>query len=124
MTVLILGSRGSGKFTLMKSIIAHQGLYQNDIRMSYKLTIFKNIHDCMRRVLEAREIVQIKDAKIHLNAKEFEDSSRIFFTIKPDKIVIVLSAKIASVIKALWKEPSVHRFIETFNEFYTMDSAE
>ena len=73
--------------------------------MSYKLTIFQNIHDCMRRVLEAREINQDKDAKFYLGAKKFEDSLRTLSTIKPDKIV--LSPKIASAIKVLWKQPDL-----------------
>jgi hypothetical protein len=122
--VLILGTSESGKSTLFKSITAHQGLYTDDIRSKYRLTIFKNTLDNMQRVLEARQSSHPEDANFDLEAREFAAHCQEYYYNLTKWDMEGLSPEVASLIKTLWKEPSVRNVVEPPHQCYIADCAE
>lgn len=119
--VLIMGTIGSGKSTLMKSIGIHQGLYPADIRASYKLNIIQYILRSLQIACDATRPMELPEAKIYLGADQVKGYCNTLLKIEPAKLV--LSPGIAAAVEALWNYPFVRALVYRLNDCYVnMDS--
>ncbi|KEF57830.1 guanine nucleotide-binding protein alpha-3 subunit [Exophiala aquamarina CBS 119918] len=118
--ILLLGSGESGKSTIVKQMkIIHQNGYTQEERALYRLTIYKNLVDCMKALLGAMQQFEIEP-----ETQEVKDCVEYLleYNVDPDPDT-PLDPKAADAVEAIWKDPSSSKTMERQSEFYLMDSA-
>lgn len=120
--VLILGTSESGKSTLVKSILASQGYYTDDVRRICKPNICNNIVESMRSIITAMKILPLEDAEIE-TSDIFEGHCRTVLESDFLSDDDLLSPRITFAITELWKHPRIKKVLERSDEFCMMDCA-
>ena len=116
----IPGSGESGKSTIVKQMkIIHQNGYTQEERALYRLTIYKNLIDCMKAVIGAMRQFEIEPESS--NVKDYTDYI-MEYNVDPDPDT-PLDPKVAEAVSAVWADPSIPKVMERQSEFYLMDSA-
>ena len=99
--------------------IIHQNGYTQEERALYRLTIYKNLVDCMKSLIGAMHQFELepeehstKDYMAYLEE----------FNVDPDPDT-TLEPKAAEACEAIWKDPVSAKTMERQSEFYLMDSA-
>lgn len=118
--ILLLGSGESGKSTIVKQMkIIHQNGYTQEERTLYRLTIYKNLVDCMKALTGAMEqfdnVPEGEDVKEHI--EYIKD-----YNVDPDPET-PLDMEVADAVEAIWADPAAKKTMERASEFYMMDSA-
>lgn len=99
--------------------IIHQNGYTQEERALYRLTIYKNLIDCMKALLGAMHQFEIEPKDEHVKeAVQFISE----YNVDPDPEVY-LDPKAAEAINSIWKDASAEETMTRHSEFYMMDSA-
>jgi guanine nucleotide-binding protein subunit alpha len=117
---LFLGSGESGKSTIVKQMkIIHQNGYTQEERQLYRLTIYKNLIDCMKALIGAMHQFEIEpeDQTVKDSIAYIEE-----YNVDPDPET-PLEPKAAEAVEAIWRDPVAAKTMERQSEFYLMDSA-
>ncbi|KAI6244786.1 Guanine nucleotide-binding protein alpha-3 subunit [Erysiphe necator] len=118
--ILLLGSGESGKSTIVKQMkIIHQNGYTVDELALYRMTVYKNLLDCAKAVIEAMQMFGIQP-KNPANLKYC--SYLLEYQIDPDPHT-PLSTNVGDAVTSLWADPCIELLMERQCEFYLMDSA-
>ncbi|RFU35612.1 hypothetical protein B7463_g683, partial [Scytalidium lignicola] len=118
--ILLLGSGESGKSTIVKQMkIIHQNGYTVDELALYRLTIYKNLIDCSKALINAMRQFNI-EAEEQIN-REYSDYL-MEYQVDPDPHT-PLDTKVGTAITSLWKDQSIETLMLRQSEFYLMDSA-
>uniref|UniRef100_A0A060T1L1 Guanine nucleotide-binding protein alpha-2 subunit n=1 Tax=Blastobotrys adeninivorans TaxID=409370 RepID=A0A060T1L1_BLAAD len=125
--ILLLGSGESGKSTILKQMkIIHQNGYSQEELLMYKTTVYKNLMDCAKAIVEALDTFNLSVAEPQDNAAAVSKEELEYlmsYTIQPDPDTI-LDARVPQIITNLWAHPVVKKmFVENRSQFYIMDSA-
>ncbi|KAK5100003.1 Guanine nucleotide-binding protein alpha-2 subunit [Lithohypha guttulata] len=118
--ILLLGSGESGKSTIVKQMkIIHQNGYTQEERALYRLTIYKNLVDCMKALVTAMQQFEIEPesdrTKEAINLLEK-------YNVDPDPDT-TLDPKVADWVATIWHDDAAAKTMERQSEFYLMDSA-
>ena len=116
----IIGSGESGKSTIVKQMkIIHQNGYTQEELSLYRLTIYKNLIDCMKALIGAMRQFEIEptDEKVKEVIEYVSE-----YNVDPDPDV-TLDPKVADAVTAIWTDQSAEKTMERQSEFYMMDSA-
>ena len=99
--------------------IIHQNGYTHDELSLYRLTIYKNLIDCMKALIAA-----IEQFEIEVTNPETRKQMQyiVDYNIEPDPHT-VLDRQVGEAITEIWKDPSASRAMDRQSEFYLMDSA-
>ena len=99
--------------------IIHQNGYTHDELSLYRLTIYKNLIDCMKALIAAIEQfdIEVQSDKIRRLHDYIKD-----YNIEPDPHTM-LDPKVGQAITDIWKDNSSVRAMDRQSEFYLMDSA-
>lgn len=99
--------------------IIHQNGYSQDELSLYRLTIYKNLVDCMKALTGAMEQFDIEpeSERIRRYVQYILD-----YNVDPDPAQ-PLDPDAAEAVEAIWHDESVPRVMEHQSEFYMMDSA-
>ncbi|CRG89690.1 Guanine nucleotide-binding protein alpha-3 subunit [Talaromyces islandicus] len=118
--ILLLGSGESGKSTIVKQMkIIHQNGYSTEELALYRLTVYKNLLDCAKALIQAYN---------HFDVEPTSQRVRDFLTyimdynIDPDPN-IPLDPKVGEAVTFIWNDPCTASVLEHQSEFYLMDSA-
>ena len=99
--------------------IIHQNGYTQEERSLYRLTIYKNLIDCMKALIGAMHQFEIQPA----DEKAKEPVRYISeYNVDPDPEV-TLDPKVADAVTTIWTDQSAEKTMERQSEFYMMDSA-
>jgi len=116
----LLGSGESGKSTIVKQMkIIHQNGYTQEERALYRLTIYKNLVDCMKALIGAMQQFEIEPEE--QTVKDYIEYI-MEYNVDPDPDT-TLDLKAADAVEAIWKDPAASKTMERQSEFYLMDSA-
>lgn len=99
--------------------IIHQNGYTVDELALYRLTIYKNLIDCSKALINAMRQFEI-EPKDPVNV-EFSDFLSEY-AVDPDPHT-PLDSKVGIAVQSLWKDKSIEALMERQSEFYLMDSA-
>jgi guanine nucleotide-binding protein G(i) subunit alpha len=114
------GSGESGKSTIVKQMkIIHQNGYTQDELSLYRLTIYKNLVDCMKALTGAME--QFGELPSDENVREMVNYINEY-NVDPDPHTS-LDPKAAEAVEAIWHDDVIPKVMEHQSEFYMMDSA-
>ncbi|KAL9120176.1 MAG: hypothetical protein Q9187_003267 [Circinaria calcarea] len=118
--ILLLGSGESGKSTIVKQMkIIHQNGYTVDELALYRLTIYKNLVDCARALIQAMRQFDIEPTDPQ--NEEYGDYLLEYrVDADPHK---PLDPEVGTAVVSIWKDPSIGQVMEHQSEFYLMDSA-
>jgi guanine nucleotide-binding protein G(i) subunit alpha len=99
--------------------IIHQNGYTQEERQLYRLTIYKNLIDCMKSLIGAMQQFEIEP-----ESQETKDYIAYIeeYNVDPDP-EIPLEPKAADAVEAIWKDPVSSQTLDRQSEFYLMDSA-
>ncbi|KAJ4512937.1 Guanine nucleotide-binding protein alpha-2 subunit [Exophiala dermatitidis] len=118
--ILLLGSGESGKSTIVKQMkIIHQNGYTQEERALYRLTIYKNLIDCMKALIGGMQQFEIEPEDP--TVKDYVEFI-MEYNVDPDPDK-PLDPKVADAVEAIWKDESASKTMERQSEFYLMDSA-
>lgn len=99
--------------------IIHQNGYTQEERALYRLTIYKNLIDCMKALIGAMKQFEIEPE----NGETKEYISFIEdYNVDPDPDT-PLDPKAAEAVDAIWHDSASSKTMERQSEFYLMDSA-
>lgn len=116
----IAGSGESGKSTIVKQMkIIHQNGYTQEERTLYRLTIYKNLIDCMKALVGAMQQFEIEpeDQTVRDHVDYIME-----YNVDPDPDT-PLDPKAADAVEAIWKDQAATKTMDRQSEFYLMDSA-
>ena len=99
--------------------IIHQNGYTQEERALYRLTIYKNLVDCMKALLSAMQQFEIEPEDQDI--KDYVEYL-LEYNVDPDPDT-PLDPKAADAVEAIWKDPVSSKTMERQSEFYLMDSA-
>lgn len=99
--------------------IIHQNGYTQDELSLYRLTIYKNLVDCMKALTGA--MCQFDIEPSNEKVRELVDYINEY-TVEPDPHM-TLDAKAAEAVEAIWHDDAIPKVMEHQSEFYMMDSA-
>ena len=99
--------------------IIHQNGYTQEERTLYRLTIYKNLIDCMKALVGAMQQFEIEpeDQTVRDYVEYIME-----YNVDPDPDT-PLDPKAADAVEAIWKDPSASKTMDRQSEFYLMDSA-
>lgn len=99
--------------------IIHQNGYTEEERALYRLTVYKNLIDCMKALIGAMQQFEIVP-----ESQEVKDSIAYIeeYNVDPDP-ESTLDPKVADAVEMIWGDPSASKTMERQSEFYLMDSA-
>ncbi|KAJ5682458.1 hypothetical protein N7462_005623 [Penicillium macrosclerotiorum] len=118
--ILLLGSGESGKSTIVKQMkIIHQNGYTVEELALYRLTVYKNLLDCAKALIEAYHHFSLEPS-----SQKVQDYIAFLeeYHVDPDPNT-PLDAKVGDAVTYLWNDPCTSTVLERQNEFYLMDSA-
>lgn len=116
----LLGSGESGKSTIVKQMkIIHQNGYTQEELAMYRLTIYKNVIDCVKGLIGA---MRQFDIPLENPANEEYANYLMDYTVDPDPEK-PLDVRVGQAVTAVWRDPCVPKVMEHSGEFYLMDSA-
>lgn len=122
--VLILGTSESGKSTLIKQIkTLHMGGYTEEERELYRPTIYKNLVDCARALIQAMSEFGIRFDNAENEAKAGSILGYEYECDYENKWFPPFDADIASTITSIWRDMCILDVFEHETEFYLMDGA-
>lgn len=99
--------------------IIHQNGYTQDELSLYRLTIFKNLVDCMRALTAAMSQFNIEPSDDRVREMvEYVNECNI----DPDPHA-PLDPTLAEAVKTIWRDDAITKVMERQSEFYMMDSA-
>ena len=99
--------------------IIHQNGYTQEERALYRLTIYKNLVDCMKALITAMQQFEIEPE----NERTREAITYIEeYNVDPDPDT-PLDPEVADAVDAVWHDSASERTMERQSEFYLMDSA-
>lgn len=119
--VLLLGTPGSGKSTIMKQMkIIYQNGYTPDELATFRLIIYQNLVDSAKDIVLAMkklgaECVDETNRAYAAQILEYEVGSDPSFRLAPD---------IAKAIDSVWKDPIITTLMVHRSKFYLLDSAD
>jgi guanine nucleotide-binding protein G(i) subunit alpha len=114
------GSGESGKSTIVKQMkIIHQNGYTPDELSLYRLTIYKNLVDCMKALTGAMAQFELEPSDDHV--KELVQYINEY-NVDPDPHT-PLDANAAEAVETIWHDDVIPKVMEHSSEFYMMDSA-
>ncbi|EFX04721.1 guanine nucleotide-binding protein alpha-3 subunit [Grosmannia clavigera kw1407] len=119
--ILLLGSGESGKSTIVKQMkIIHLKGYSEDELYSYRATVFKNLLECAKSVINAMREFNIEPQTENIQAYcVFLLDYSIESGPQPH-----IDPKVGDAVRAIWDDPVREQLMERQTEFYLMDSAE
>ncbi|CAK7564379.1 MAG: Guanine nucleotide-binding protein alpha-2 subunit [Sporothrix epigloea] len=119
--ILLLGSGESGKSTIVKQMkIIHLKGYSDDELFSYRPTVFKNLLECARAVINAMRQFEIEPQSEENRAYcDYLLNYSIGSGPQPS-----IDPKVGDAVLAVWNDPAREQLMERQTEFYLMDSAE
>lgn len=99
--------------------IIHQNGYTQEERTLYRLTIYKNLVDCMKALTGAMEQFDNmpESAAVIEHIEYIKD-----YNVDPDPET-PLDVEVADAVEAIWADPASRKTMERASEFYMMDSA-
>lgn len=99
--------------------IIHQNGYTQEERALYRLTIYKNLVDCMKALIAAMQQFEIEpsDEKTVEAIAYIED-----YNVDPDPET-TLDPEVAEAVTIIWHDDASKQTMERQSEFYLMDSA-
>ena len=99
--------------------IIHQNGYTQEERQLYRLTIYKNLIDCMKALIGAMHQFDLEpeDEAVKDYTAYIEE-----YNVDPDPET-PLEPKAAEAVEAIWRDPASSKTMERQSEFYLMDSA-
>ncbi|CEO59469.1 Guanine nucleotide-binding protein alpha-3 subunit [Penicillium brasilianum] len=118
--ILLLGSGESGKSTIVKQMkIIHQNGYTVEELALYRLTVYKNLLDCAKALIDAYHHFSLEPS-----SPKVKDYIALLeeYHVDPDPNT-PLDGKIGDAVTYLWNDPCTSTVLERQNEFYLMDSA-
>ncbi|GAD96551.1 G protein complex alpha subunit GpaB [Paecilomyces variotii No. 5] len=118
--ILLLGSGESGKSTIVKQMkIIHQNGYTVEELSMYRLTVYKNLMDCVHSLIGAYEQFDLEPS-----SQKVRDYITYLseYNIDPDPNT-PLDPKVGDAVTYLWNDPCTSTVLEHQSEFYMMDSA-
>jgi guanine nucleotide-binding protein G(i) subunit alpha len=99
--------------------IIHQNGYSQEELALYRLTIYKNLIDCMKALIGAMHQFEIEPHGANVRALiEYV----LEYNVDPDPDT-PLDPRAAEAVTAIWHDPSIPAVMEHQSEFYLMDSA-
>ncbi|KAK9383822.1 guanine nucleotide binding protein, alpha subunit [Kockiozyma suomiensis] len=118
--VLLLGSGESGKSTIVKQMkIIHQNGYAKEELELYRPTIFKNLLESIKNLLEGMVIIELE-----LSTPENKGYMEYLMEVQIDNDPSSrLDPKIKEAIDSIYNDSIMAQILERQNEFYLMDSA-
>ena len=99
--------------------IIHQNGYTSEELALYRLTIFKNLIDCMKALIGGMKQFDIEPADSSI--KEYMEYI-LEYNVDPDPQT-PLDPMTGEAVKAIWKDAATPQVMEHSSEFYLMDSA-
>lgn len=120
--ILLLGSGESGKSTIVKQMkIIHLKGYSDEELTNYRPTVYKNLLECAKAVVNAMHQFDIQPADPSLRPYvEFLQDYNMEGCPPGQSI----DPKVGTAIQAIWNDPAKEQLMERQTEFYLMDSAE
>lgn len=118
---MIVGSGESGKSTIVKQMkIIHLKGYSDDELYNYRPTVFKNLIECAKAVINAMRQFDIEPA---------QEENRAFCDFLLEYSVesgpqAMIDPKVGEAVQAIWNDPAREQLMDRQTEFYLMDSAE
>jgi guanine nucleotide-binding protein subunit alpha len=116
----MIGSGESGKSTIVKQMkIIHQNGYTVEELALYRLTVYKNLLDCAKALIDAYHHFSLEPS-----SPKVKDYIALLeeYHVDPDPNT-PLDGKIGDAVTYLWNDPCTSTVLERQNEFYLMDSA-
>ncbi|KAK9321970.1 guanine nucleotide binding protein, alpha subunit [Lipomyces orientalis] len=118
--VLLLGSGESGKSTIVKQMkIIHQNGYSTEELALYRSTIFKNLLESIRGLIDGMKELDLK-LEVPENAEYVNYILDFHLDSDPSQI---LDAKVVKAINSVYHDPVMAQVLDRQTEFYLMDSA-
>lgn len=114
------GSGESGKSTIVKQMkIIHQNGYTVEELSMCRLTVYKNLMDCVKSLIGAYQQFNLEPS-----SQKVRDYMTYLseYNIDPDPN-IPLDPKVGDAVTYLWNDPCTSTVLEHQSEFYMMDSA-
>lgn len=119
--ILLLGSGESGKSTIVKQMkIIHLKGYSDDELYNYRPTVFKNLIECARAVINAMRQFDIEPTNE-------ENKAHCDFVLEysvESGPQAMMDPKVGDAVQAIWADPAREQLMDRQTEFYLMDSAE
>lgn len=116
-----LGSGESGKSTIVKQMkIIHLKGYSEDELYNYRPTVYKNLMECAKAVINAMRQFDI-EPQVDGN-KELCDYL-LDYTVDTGP-QSQIDPKVGEAVQAIWNDPAREQLMDRQTEFYLMDSAE
>lgn len=118
---MIVGSGESGKSTIVKQMkIIHLKGYSDDELYNYRPTVFKNLIECAKAVINAMRQFDIEAEK---------EETRVLCDFLLEYSVesgaqAMIDQRVGEAIQAIWNDPAREQLMDRQTEFYLMDSAE
>lgn len=121
LTILFTGSGESGKSTIVKQMkIIHLKGYSDDELYNYRPTVFKNLIECAKAVINAMRQFDIEPA--HEENRAYCDFL-LEYTVQSGPQAMI-DPKVGEAVQAIWNDPAREQLMDRQTEFYLMDSAE
>lgn len=114
------GSGESGKSTIVKQMkIIHQNGYTRDELALYRLTIYKNVLDCAKALIQAMRQFNIEPNDPHNNDNA---DYLLDYNVDPDPHT-PLDPHVGECVVSIWHDTCIPEVMQHQSEFYLMDSA-
>ena len=118
--MLLLGVGNSGKSTILKQMkIIHHGGYTTEELALCRATIYKNVLECARAIVEAMRQFGIEAE----NPENKEFCDYIMDYNLDSSLDMPLERTLGDAITSVWNGSCVAKVLEHENEFYLMDNA-
>lgn len=117
----IAGSGESGKSTIVKQMkIIHLKGYSQAELYTYRPTVYKNLIECAKAVINAMRQFEIEPTI---------EENRAYADFLLDYVLdsgaqASINPKVGVAIQSIWNDPAKEQLMERQTEFYLMDSAE
>ena len=115
------GSGESGKSTIVKQMkIIHLKGYSDDELYNYRPTVFKNLIECAKAVINA-----MRQFDIELAVEENRSYCDFLLEYSVESgPQAQIDPRVGDAVQAIWTDPAKEQLMERQTEFYLMDSAE
>jgi len=119
--ILLLGSGESGKSTIVKQMkIIHLKGYSDTELYSYRPTVYKNLVECAKAVINAMRQFEI-EPEIEANKAYCDFLLNYALDAGPQAVI---DPTVGDAVQSIWNDPAKETLMERQTEFYLMDSAE